>query len=285
MAEDSAASPGGEYAAETESLRSAAKWLLAAAAGVAGLLVAGLQLSSLGRLTSGEVGHLALALVGLVLTLAGVAFVIYRAAALLSDTWITLWQLSSSDEFSEERLDRIKSSGSAFERRRNAREYLIFDQIRDSREELYGNVATDLAGLYRELKTTNREWRSSAPGPERAELAAHSAEVRTTAKEVVDFANYLRTRSDFDALRRALAVAGIAAVTGLVLFAIGSNPPVRQNGNGSDQHPACCTISTPPCCCTSTPTSPSAYMPTPDPGPSPTPDPGPSPTPHPAPSR
>jgi hypothetical protein len=209
------------------------------------------------------------ALIGLGVALAGVALVIWRAGALLSDEWLTLGQLSS-DEFQS----LIKKSGN------KSHAAVIYQEVEKYREELYGNVATSLGGLYNALKTTNEQMRSS-PGTEAeaAQLAARSADVRTAVKNVVDFANYRRTRTDFEALRRALGWAGIAAVGGLVAFAVATNPP----GKGSDQHPACCTISPPPCC-TSTPASTSAYRPTPDSGPSPTPDPGPSPTADPAPS-
>lgn len=204
------------YAAATENLRGAAKWLLAAAAGVAGLLVAGLQLGSLGHLTSHEVFRLVIALVGLAMALAGVAFVVWRAGALLSDEWLTLGQLSSADFQARLRASGTRSGASA-----------IYAEMETYREELYGGVATSLGDLYSALVRTNEEMRSSVTGDLEPRAIARAAEVRAAVKNVVDYANYRRTRARFDSLRRALGWGGSLVVAGLVLFAVASNPPLQ----------------------------------------------------------
>ena len=80
-ADDEATVAVRSFAGSTESLREAAKWLLAAAAGVGGVLVAGLQLSNLGELGADQWLRMMVALIGLALALVGVGWVIARAGA------------------------------------------------------------------------------------------------------------------------------------------------------------------------------------------------------------
>jgi hypothetical protein len=77
------------YAAATQRLREAAKWLLAAAAGVGGVLVAGLQLGDLNQLSLQEWPRIIVALSGVVVALAGVGMVLTRATAVLTHDWVT----------------------------------------------------------------------------------------------------------------------------------------------------------------------------------------------------
>jgi hypothetical protein len=238
--------PGGSgYAAATESLRSATKWLMAAAAGVAGLLVAGLQLGSLGKLSSNDCPRLVVAIVGLIIALVAVGSVIRRAAALLTDKWITLAQLTLG-EFDDEL-------------RKAAGEKLpaddvqgIYDELDTHREELYGEVAQSPEDLYRQLIAVNARIRASYPtttpvgrslrqpatppdgpggipaytGPRAPERAA---ELRAATKTVVDFANYLRTRTNFESLRKTLLIAAPFVVAGLLMFAVAATPPASPS--------------------------------------------------------
>jgi hypothetical protein len=222
----------GSYTAAAESLRSAAKWLLAAASGVAALLVAGLQLSSLGDLASKDVPRFCIALGGLLLALLGFGAVVWRAGALLSDEWITLTQLSDADW----RARVSKRSRWARTRRRLARGKVdpndittIFDELGTYRDELYGNLAHSVGDLYDKLVAANADARAQAakttpPNTEERRSGRH-AELRAAARDVVEFANYRRTRANFDRLRRTLVVAGAAVVIGLVTFAVSTHQP------------------------------------------------------------
>lgn len=227
MADSSSVQGTTPYAAATENLRGAAKWLLAAAAGVAGLLVAGLQLGSLGHLTSNEVFRLVIALIGLTMALAGVALVVWRAGALLSDEWLTLGQLSSADFQGRLRALGTRSGASA-----------IYVEMETYREELYGGVATSLGDLYSALVRTNEEMRSSVIADLEPRVMARAAEVRAAVKNVVDYANYRRTRARFDSLRCALGWGGSAVVVGLVIFAVASNPPIQTDKTPDQPSPS-----------------------------------------------
>ena len=257
MAVTASADPGptptaaGSYVAMTESLRSAAKWLLAAAAGIAGLLVAGLQLGSLGDLAAGDLRRLCIALAGLFLALIGVGAVVWRAGALLSDEWITLAQLSDQDWGARlRRRSRWAARVRAFiirrapglvrlargivrrsraNRRRSAGPgdiTTIFDELSKYSDELYGDLAESVGDLYGKLIAANAESRAqSAAATGETEPSTGQDELRAAARNVVEFANYRRTRANFDRLRRALAIGGIAVVIGLVTFAVSTHPP------------------------------------------------------------
>jgi hypothetical protein len=272
------------YAAETESLRSATKWLLAAAAGVAGLLVAGLQLGTLGKLSSNDWPRLIIAVVSLTIALIAVGTVIWRASALLADEWITLAQLTSREfhkqlnapEMEQPDTTRTAAPNSppgagppshtgqatpvrperAGRARRGSRAKppagdvrVIYDELVTYREELYGDVAESPEDLYRQLIAVNQRIRAPQPsavpvgrslrrpvsspsatgipaytGPRAPERAA---ELRAATETVVEFANYRRTRANFDVLRKTLLIAAPVVVAGLVSFALAATPPAN----------------------------------------------------------
>jgi hypothetical protein len=218
-ADDEATVAVRSFAGSTQSLREAAKWLLAAAAGVGGVLVAGLQLSKLGALGADQWLRMVIALIGLALALVGVGWVIARAAALLTEDWITLSQLTIED----------------FRRRLNRRGKplkgdvdSIYDDIGKYGEELYGHVAVSPEELYHKLKDANRRARArQAPGAaaDAGDGSDADAEIRAAVVAVVEFANYRRTRADFEDLQRVLVKAAIVIVTGVVVFAIAAHSP------------------------------------------------------------
>src|SRR6478735_3650820 len=84
----------GSYAAATQTLRTTVRWLITAAAGVGGALVAGLGLKGLGSLSFDDWPRLIAATVSMVAALASVGYMITRASRVLTDEWITLAQLN-----------------------------------------------------------------------------------------------------------------------------------------------------------------------------------------------
>jgi hypothetical protein len=275
------------YAAAAESLRSATKWLLAAAAGVAALLVAGLQLGTLGKLSSHDWPRLVIAVISLIIALVAVGAVIWQATALLADEWITLAHLTSR-EFHErlnaplmEQPDTTRAApannppgttppGAAGQGTLAPAERVLADAWRDlpekppagdvrviyaelvtHREELYGEVAESPEDLYRQLIAVNERIRAPRPSttqmgrslrrpvtsPRPGGIAAYAgpraperaAELRAAAKTVVEFANYRRTRANFDVLRKTLLIAAPIVVAGLVSFAVAATPPASPS--------------------------------------------------------
>ncbi|MEU2258391.1 hypothetical protein ABZ540_35075 [Nocardia xishanensis] len=216
------------YADATEKLRSAAKWLIAAAAGVGGVLVAGLQLGSLGELALEQWPQLVVATAGIVLSLSGVGMVIHRAAALLTEDWITLSELSVED------FSRRLNPG----RKRRKRDVdVIYENIEAYGEELYGRVATSPEDLYRLLRETNREVRArggkTPPAVADDAVRARDQEVKDAVSAVIEFANYRRTRADFERLQRVLAIAAAAVLVGGMMFAIAAHSPEKETNEKS----------------------------------------------------
>jgi hypothetical protein len=200
--------PAVTFAAATETLRSTARWLLTAAAGVGGLLIAGLQLTSLGSLSL-TAWRLWVGVGGVLLAVCGVAYLITRTSQILTNEWITLAQLSV-DDF-QTRLAGGSSDGP------------LLQEIEVYKHELYAHVAEDVQQLYRRLIQANELVRMAGAGAGDADLRV-SAELRSAADNVVQYANYFETRTRFKALGRQFAYAAVAIVVGVLLFAYAANP-------------------------------------------------------------
>ncbi|HEY5852530.1 MAG TPA: hypothetical protein VIW24_00385 [Aldersonia sp.] len=208
--------PAGCYAATTETLRSATKWLLTVSAGVGAVLVAGLQLGGLGQLVPDDIPRLVLALAGLFLGFAGVGYMIWRASGVLTDDWILLAQLSL--EAFEEQIN----AKTRRQRRRGRVIHQIYAELTDYREELFAGVASTPEDLYAKLTAANQASRATPADPDIDIAAVHQA-----TRDVVEFANYRRTRIRFDRLRRDLAWAALPVVVGAVMFAL-AQPAAEQ---------------------------------------------------------
>src|SRR4051794_34018793 len=226
------ASPAAGYAAATENLRSATRWRRTAAAAAGAAIAAGLQLTSIGSLGTGDWPRLAAAAAGLAAALGAVGYMILRTSRLLADEWITLAQLEM-DQF----RTRLRVSGRRRDKQRAAAIDRIYDELQDCRDELYGSVAQSLSDLYSQLIAANDaarvgggsarafRWRRR---PSQEQQQAQTAQaVRSAVDAVVQAANYSYTRSEFAALRRHLAWAGAVFTVSVVIFAYAANPPGR----------------------------------------------------------
>lgn len=200
------AAPAATFAAATETLRSTVRWLLTAAAGVGGLLVAGLQLTSLGSLSLDD-WRLWVGVSGVLVAVAGVAYLVTRASQVLTNEWTTLAQLSV-DDF-EARLAGATS------------ECPLLHEIEVYKHELYAHVAETVEQLYQRLIQANELARKAGVDES---AARNAAELREAADKVVQFANYHVTRGRFRTLSRQLAFAAAAVVVGVLLFAYAANP-------------------------------------------------------------
>jgi hypothetical protein len=198
--------PAATFAAATETLRSTVRWLLTAAAGVGGILVAGLQLASLGSLSLTQ-WRLWVAVGGVLACTAGVVLVMTRTSQILTDDWITLAQLSIGDF--QARLDGAETDPG------------LQQEIEVYKHELYAHVAADVPQLYQRLIEANGHARTADPG---GSATKDAAELRDAAENVVQFANYYETRQKFKALSRRLVCAVAAIVFGVLLFAYAANP-------------------------------------------------------------
>jgi hypothetical protein len=209
-------SPAAGYAAATDQLRTATRWLLTAAAAAGAAMVAGVQLTSIGSLSLSDWPRMTVAAAGLAAGLGAVGYMIFRTSRLLTDEWITLAQLE---------LDGFKRQLRESTRHRDKRRALAIDRIYEEllsyQDELFGSVAESISDLYSRLIKANEAARVS-PGPEHAKTAA---DLRSAVDTLVQAANYSYTRADFAVLRKRLAQAGTVFAVGVVIFVYAANPP------------------------------------------------------------
>jgi Pentapeptide repeats (8 copies) len=190
-------------------IREAAKWLIASAAAVAAALIAGSQLSSIGKLpvawpTSVDDSRLWVAGLGAVLALAGVAFIIWCAARLFLPVTVTLKQLDEA--WKSAKPEELVPVADFF------RENVTYLQGFDSPGDL---IAKQVAAEAK-LKSVD-----DTGSPAYAELVDLNCREAT----IADMAQHVLLLSRFKRALRKMAVAAAAAALGILCFAWAANPP------------------------------------------------------------
>jgi hypothetical protein len=215
---------GGRYARATESLRAAAKWLLAALAAVGGVLIAGLQLTKLGSLGGTDWPRLTVAGAAAAVALAAVGYMIAATSRVFTDEWVSLAELE------DEAFDLVlQADGRARPREAALRARLLENlraRIDNDRQGLYAHIASSVPDLFRTLREANEEVRSAASGEGLGLALARALLIRTAVEEVTDCANYHRTRLIVRRLRPRLAVACVVTVAAVLVFAYAANPQI-----------------------------------------------------------
>jgi hypothetical protein len=210
--------PADGYAAQLDTLRSVAKWLVAAFAGVGALLVAGLSISGIGQLSPSS-WRLYIAGGSAALALATVAFMIKEASIVLTHEWLTL--ASFSDEPTGTSLaDRQRPDW------RSAQLRDIDSRLRISRHELFGYAAESRPQLHARLRQADeRLWRAR-PGSRSALKAAREASVlRKAARDTAQYANYYYTLKLFQRMRARLGWGALVTAISVGIFAYAASPP------------------------------------------------------------
>jgi pentapeptide repeat protein len=187
--------------AANQRIRDTAKWLIASAAGVGAALIAGSQLSNIGRLDAGTV-RFWVAAAGILLGLTGVVLAIGAAMRVLLPAQVLISDLSRNWEHPTPELRPVV----AFFRRDTK-----FLQGTASPAELIKRRDSLLA----KLRETN-------PADDlRPRIEA--LDKRITAVE--DMANHEALKATFERALRRLMVATVIAGAGIVAFAWAANPP------------------------------------------------------------
>jgi hypothetical protein len=207
---------GSGYAAALESLRSTAKWLLTAFAGIAAALTAGLQLTGIGELSPTS-WRLWVAIASIGAALAALGFMASSASAVLARDWVTLNAFTGQDIASQ------FEDAPGHTRRRHFDDVAL--HIEDNRHELYGHVAPDVATLHRKLREANEQIHASTEPAARDTAIQQAAELRGAAREVVQCANYYSTLELFQRMKTRLIWASLVAAVALGTFAYAANPP------------------------------------------------------------
>jgi hypothetical protein len=222
-----------QQAADT--IRSTAKWLVTAFAGVGGILIAGIPLTGLGKLSS---SRLLVAAIAIGVALAAIAYIIPLVSHVFTAKYITLADLAyqgfpeSTSKFAYWRVTRRLNP--------------IMKAIVESRDELYGAEARDLAELNARITKVNERLRADSAdervmrqrtsagrrdvsrraSSQRSAAIAEQSSLAAAAERVVAFANYEDVRGTFKGLYGPMAAAAAVVACGVVLFAyvVGSTP-------------------------------------------------------------
>lgn len=193
--------PQSPLAAANQRIRDTAKWLIASAAGVGAALIAGSQLSSIGRLDATTV-RLWVAAGGVVLGLAGVVFAIAAAVRVLLPVQVLISDLADGWE-------------------RPGRELRPVVRFFRSRPK-YLQGATDPADLIGRRDRLVRQL--SEPDPA-ADLKDRIAAYDRRIAAVEEMANHEALKATFARALRRMLVAAVISGAGVVAFAWAANPP------------------------------------------------------------
>jgi hypothetical protein len=207
----------GAYSSQVDTLRSAARWLIAAFAGVGALLVASLPISGIGQLSPGS-WRLYAAGGSAAVALAAVAFMITQASAVLTHEWLTLASLG------DEQTDIIMAKMKPAWRSGVLRE--LDQRLQVSRHELFGYAAENWPQLHTRLRETDELlWRARPESRRAMRLGREAAVLRNAARDAAQYANYYYTLKLFERMRIRVAVAGLVTAVCVGLFAYAANPP------------------------------------------------------------
>lgn len=224
-------SPAGPYDTATAALRDSAKWLLGAFAAVGAVFAAGLQLASIGDLSWDHRGRLIAAVLGVLLTVGGVAVAIYAVSEILTRRLVTLATLATDTDLQPERdwladspdllggksdVAQLRTDYTAVvAAQKAARDRL--DTAHLAVQELDSSSPADLADLaMKEKRVAEAAW---------APVAQQALDLDRVRLEVLSAAGFMRVSRAWKDARRTICLAAAAAALGITMFAWGANPP------------------------------------------------------------
>lgn len=203
-------------AAANQRIRDTAKWLIGSAAAVGAALIAGSQLSNIGRLSAGwptstATARLWVAAAGVLLGLAGVVFAIAAAVRVLLPVQVLISDLA---ENWHESTGELRPVVAFFQRRTK---YL--QGIKDP-EEL----------IKRRDELAEKLAQPDQDAEARAEIRAGIASYDRRIAAIEEMANHEALKATFERALRRLLLAAIASGAGIVAFAWAANPPSPPAG-------------------------------------------------------
>ena len=208
MADESA--PGGTappLSNAADRLRDTSKWLIGAFAAVGGALIAGSQLSSIGSLAPGNWLRFALAAIGVLVALVGIAWAIAAAVKVAAAGSVNLRKLAALP-----RADRVRAR-------------VEDDDVLMSG---YGSV-TALANEYSKAISERKAaydayLRDKTKLDEAQATDANAAFISQTVQSVLEVASFEAVASEFANSRRQLFFGAALAALGVILFVAAANP-------------------------------------------------------------
>jgi hypothetical protein len=225
-------------------IRGAAKWLIASSAAVGAALIAGSQLSSIGKLevglpTSVEQARLWIACIGAITGLVGVVFAIWISVQILLPKTVFIRDLDLAWDGRERSLAPIVDF---FKKHPDylqdfASPYAIteeFDRLTSDRRRVQEELATGAVAVSavpwhkfserRALLQKQDALRSSAE-----ELDAQISDIESRIESIEDTATHEALKAEFRTALRGLLVASAIVALGIVSFAWAANPPAKSS--------------------------------------------------------
>ncbi|MFV8128846.1 hypothetical protein [Streptomyces syringium] len=206
------------------SIREAARWLTTAFAAVGTVLVAGLQLGSLGGLGTEEPWRLPLALGAVFVALLGTGWMIVRAAHVLITPDLT-W----TDIFVNHEIPAIRRRGSAQPLLSAGRSHLSYDALLQLLKEASSTEAVPFEGtaaIRRKLESARAR---AAHTPTDTEAQEHVAALEHAVTLCLTRANAWQSQQLYRALIRTLLRTGVLTAACLVVYAWAANPPPEKS--------------------------------------------------------
>jgi hypothetical protein len=200
--------PENPYEKGNGQVREAAKWLIASSAAVGAALIAGSQLSSIGRLPVGlpvtlEAARLWVAVLGAVLGLVAVVFVLWTAVKLLPEVQTTIEDLV--DEW-DKPTPRLRAA--VADLKKNPRYLQEFDPPKK---------------LIDERRTAIAQLDTMSEAEKKLQLA-YIADLDVRVRLIEDRARNKTLFAAFEAALKKLLLATTAAAIGIIAFAWAANP-------------------------------------------------------------
>lgn len=218
---------------ELESIRSAARWLVAAAAAVAAVIMAGLQVSAVTKI-DGPASRMVVAVAAAVLGATAAGWILVRAArVLVSPAW-TLGKLTGLERTQPERwrehpINReLQGSKSLLTTGRE----LVLGEIYRAQRELFV-ATTTLQETGSATVSTSLSPSTSACSPvvydansdtDERRLQQRLATVTEIAGRIAETANLAETRQRYHTLVRDLRIAGVLLIACFLTFTLASAP-------------------------------------------------------------
>ena len=217
--------PPTPYQQPAETIRSSAKWLVTAFAGVGAILVAGIPLTKLGDLHG---WRLAAAPIAIAIALATIAYIIFQVAKVFTAPYITLANLVAG--YIPPKTGKwaiawiVGWLASWFHTHQLER---IMEAVQESRSELYGADAATVADLNTRLININKKLREAGPGERSEDDEKEQTRLTSAAERIVAFANYEAVRRTYRRMLKPMAAGGliVAVAVGFFAYFVGSAPP------------------------------------------------------------
>lgn len=239
------------FSSQLDALRSTVKWLVAGFAGVAAVMIGGLQLSSIGHLSPSS-WRLYVALAAAGTGLLAVGYILREATAVLTCEWLTLASFSDDATAATMESAALESTppestppelvvlepevpepvvlqqavGPGTWRKEDVEQ--VREMVEDSRHELFAYAAASLPQLHASLRHADEEIMLATEASAVANARADATRLRRAARDAVEYANYCLAVMAFRRLRKKIARASLVAAVSVAFFAYSANPPVVE---------------------------------------------------------